>query len=466
MGVLDWFIAPKPKTANPANLLAKALFRYHNGGMPVQQIFDSPESTARFGYANNPDVYSVVNLVVKACLTVPETLYIATKDTANAKAKQALCAARGIHAPLTVFTKDLKEVTDGKLYNLLSSPNPTQSGSELKEFTLFFHAITGNAYEYGIGPDTGPNVGLQTEIHGVYPQMVELITAPDALGMVDGYKLLHTEVTAKAWEIMHFKTFNPLFDTNLSHLYGLSPLYAARNVVELGTAAYMSLWQVLHNGGLKGVFTLDGKDSSEAGSYTPQQAREFNSTLNQKMKSKDDIAVFLNEALRWQPLGISPVDMNLLEGLQFTKRGICDIYSVNSALLNDPENKTYNNMAEARKALYTNAVMPRLKAYESARGRWLISRYSKADNKQYVFGHDYSVIPELQEDTSKLYDTLEKVSFLTPDEKRSLMNWAEMGTDATRQLYVPGTHVPIDQLDTAIDAAEKQLALAGIDDYE
>jgi len=39
-------------------------------------------------------------------------------------------------------------------------------------------------------------------------------------------------------------------------------------------------------------------------------------------------------------------------------REICDLYAIDSALLNDPENKTYANKSEALKALYTHVILP------------------------------------------------------------------------------------------------------------
>jgi phage portal protein BeeE len=55
---------------------------------------------------------------------------------------------------------------------------------------------------------------------------------------------------------------------------------------------------------------------------------------------------------------MSSADMQLLEKGVVTTRTLCNVLGIDSSLLNDPENKTYNNRVEAEKAMYTNCIIP------------------------------------------------------------------------------------------------------------
>ncbi|MCX8113438.1 MAG: phage portal protein, partial [Bacteroidia bacterium] len=39
-------------------------------------------------------------------------------------------------------------------------------------------------------------------------------------------------------------------------------------------------------------------------------------------------------------------------------RELCNLFGLDSSLLNDPENKTYSNKTEAQKALFVNVIIP------------------------------------------------------------------------------------------------------------
>jgi HK97 family phage portal protein len=65
-----------------------------------------------------------------------------------------------------------------------------------------------------------------------------------------------------------------------------------------------------------------------------------------------------NSKLRYLEFGMSPKDLQLT-GTNIDKlRTICSAYNVDSSLFNDPANKTYSNMTEAKKAFYTDCVLP------------------------------------------------------------------------------------------------------------
>ncbi len=95
---------------------------------------------------------------------------------------------------------------------------------------------------------------------------------------------------------------------------------------------------------------------------------------------------------------ISSIDLQLLESEKVTLRELCNVYGVNSALFNDPDNKTYNNMKEAKKEMLTQVVLPELVALRDAFNRF----FSTEIGQGYYIDFDLTVFPELQEDMKEL----------------------------------------------------------------
>ena len=65
-----------------------------------------------------------------------------------------------------------------------------------------------------------------------------------------------------------------------------------------------------------------------------------------------------NKDLSFIQMAMSSTDLQLVEKGVINLRAICNVFGLDSSLFNDPANKTFNNRAEAEKALYTNAVIP------------------------------------------------------------------------------------------------------------
>ncbi len=55
---------------------------------------------------------------------------------------------------------------------------------------------------------------------------------------------------------------------------------------------------------------------------------------------------------------MSASDLSLIEQYNASIKDLCNIYSVPAVLLNNTESSTYNNVIEAKKTLYQNAVIP------------------------------------------------------------------------------------------------------------
>jgi phage portal protein BeeE len=62
--------------------------------------------------------------------------------------------------------------------------------------------------------------------------------------------------------------------------------------------------------------------------------------------------------VKYTPFGFKPSEMTANESQLEKLRTICSLYNVDSTLFNDKAASTYNNMQEAMKAFYNEAVLP------------------------------------------------------------------------------------------------------------
>ena len=97
-------------------------------------------------------------------------------------------------------------------------------------------------------------------------------------------------------------------------------------------------------------------------------------------------------------------------------------------------------MKEAKKALYQNAVIPELLKIKDELNRWLAPKFGE----KLCIEFDFSVIPELQEETDKVVEQLSKAWWITPNEKRAAMSYGK--DEQTSQLddyFIPANLIPI-----------------------
>jgi hypothetical protein len=261
-----------------------------------------------------------------------------------------------------------------------------------------------------------------------------------------------------AEDILHIKDFNPYYDGTGSHLYGQSPLRAELRSLTTNNEAVQTGVKYLQNQTARGILTSDEGDLNEV------QAQQLKDKFRKNFQGADNAGdvIITPKKLSWVNFGLNAADVSLIEQYNASIKDLCNIYSVPVQLLNNTESATYNNMKEAKKALYQNAVIPELNKIRDELNRWLAPMYGE----KLFIDFDYSAIPELQEENEKVVDQLSKAWWVTPNEKRRVMNY---GVDeeniALDNYYIPANLLPIetnempipDPIDEVDIEQEKQL---------
>lgn len=362
------------------------------------------------GYAKNSDVYAIIRKITSTASFIPWDLFDIKPDN----------------------EKEL--ITDGDLFTLLKCPNRLQTRADYTEEALLFLLSNGNSFTAGTIPE-----GFKTiQEYNVLPAQEVEIIAGNAIDPIGGYELLGArEIRFTTEEVMHIKYPNP-GARDERQLFGMSPLKAGFNSLQASNNTQLAMASIHKNMGISGIITDRGNRGMK-----PEQAKEMQDKWNAKQGASAFGKTLVTGAnIDFVKMGMSPTDLKLIEAGVLTLRQLCNIYSVDSSLFNDPANKTFNNRREAVKSLYTEAVLPNLWKLIANLNAWLIPGWSKQDNRNYQIELNLSNIEPLQEDRSDKSKRIieQRLSgILTGNEARQLLGNDKINLSEMDEIIISST---------------------------
>ena len=425
-----------------------------------ESILWNPENDETYineGYRKNATIYSLINIITKAATTIPFQVYEIDNKTDYKRYKamtSGLVDGNVLHKSEILKKRALVEIEDTELHMLLDRPNPMQSYNSFITEIIAFGKLTGNRYIYGIAPESGANAGKYKEMYVMPSQMMEIVSG-GIMQPVKSYRIEYNgQVDIPAEQICHIKDFNPYYDGTGSHLYGQSPLRAGLRSMTTNNEAVQTGVKYLQNQTARGVLMSEEGDINEV---QAQQLKDKFRSAHQGSNNAGDI-IITPKKLSWVNFGLNASDVSLIEQYNASIKDLCNIYHVPVQLLNNTDASTYNNMKEAKKALYQNAVIPELCKIRDELNRWLVPQFGE----KLCIDFDFSVIPELQEETEKVVNQMSQAWWLTPNEKRMAMNYGEdEDSDILNDYYIPANLIPVKdndisdiEMDNEIDVAK------------
>lgn len=434
------------KNAQNTNLnYNKAIYNWL--GESIVWNTENDDSYITEGYRKNATIYSLINLITKAATTIPFQIY-EVKNENDYKRYKSLTSGTidnsTINKAALLQKSSLVELQDTELHQLLERPNPAQSYNSFISELIAFGKLTGNRYIYGIGPETGTKVGKYSELYVMPSQIMEIVSG-GIMQPVEKYKIEYNgtfEIPAS--EICHIKDFNPYYDGSGSHLYGQSPLRAGLRTLTTNNEAVQTGVKYLQNQTARGLLM------SEEGDLNEVQAQQLKDKFRKQFQGSNNAGdvIITPKKLSWVNFGLNASDVSLIEQYNASIKDLCNIYNVPVQLLNNTDASSYNNMKEAKKALYQNAVIPELLKIKDELNRWLAPKYG---NKLCI-EFDFTVIPELQEEADKVVDQLAKAWWLTPNEKRSVMSYGiDEENETLNDYFIPANLIPTKVADVEVE---------------
>jgi len=447
MGLFDFFTKKKINTLFPTIPMNSQIAIER--GIVTWQGADQ-RSFVDDGYVANDIVYSIIKLITDKAKIAPFHVYKVVDEKA-AKKYKSLAAQKDINLKeLETLHKKAYELYTGdqRLNELLKYPNEEDCWSDLVEQWCGFKLITGNSFIYGKLIEAGNNQGKPYELFALPSQYMAIIANINVFPPTRaGYQLYYGQMWSfDTKEILHDKYFNPQWGVTGGQLYGQSPLRAAAKNLTRSNEAKTAAVASFQNGGPAGVLFMNDER------FDPTSGQAQAQALKTAVSQKGGAANFNSIAVSgykvdWKQIGLSPVELNIIESEKWDLKALCNIYGVPSQLLNDSDSKTYNNQREGEKALTLRCAIPLLNALTENLNRKLHTDWGYKGTNLYV-DYDLSVYGELEANKSEQTDWLDKAWWISPKQKLDIMNIEVpdyIPTEELEKLYIPTGLQTIDQ---------------------
>ena len=454
MAIFDFLKKKAPQTRPLSSVLPNwnqnASMVSINRGIVTWQGADA-QGFVNDGYVSNDIVYSIVNLIANKAKIAPFHVYKIIDQQAASQYKAAIQNPEQVKSwkELENLKKKAYELYDGdaRLNELLKFPNEEDTWSDLVEQWCAFKLVTGNTFVYGKIIEAGANKGKPLSLYVLPAQYRAIIANVEVFPpMRAGYQLYY----GKLWsftteEILHDKYFNPQWNITGNQLYGQSPLKAASRTVTRSNEAKTAAVSAFQNGGPAGVlFMNDDRFDPTSGA---EQAQALKKSVSEKAGSQNYNSIAVSGyKVDWKDIGLSPVELGILESEKWDMVSLCNIYGVPSQLLNDAANKTYNNQQEGEKALTLRCAIPLLISLRDNLNRKLQTDWGyKGENICVEF--DTSIYKELEANKVEQVDWLDKAWWLTPKQKYEQMGLEipdYINMEDLEKIYLPSNIAPMD----------------------
>jgi HK97 family phage portal protein len=327
-----------------------------------------------------PAVYACIRVLAESIAALPLITYIRMDDG------------------------DKERARDFSLYRLLhDAPNPLMTSFELRELFVGHLCLCGNAYCF-IEREGG-------EVVALWPLHPDKVTVE-----VSGRELVYkhqndgTEKVYPMSDILHIRGLSS------DGIVGYSPLTLLRDAFGYSKAVGEYSSSYFRN------------DASPGGILSTPQALSVQAHSNLKNawaegyqgKGKHHRTAIMDSDLKWQSIGVSPQDSQLIESQKFSVVEVARCFRVPLNLVMDYERSTYSNVTEQNRSFLTHTLQPWLTRIEQAISRSLLT---EAEKERYFVEHLTQGF--LRADTKTRFESYKiaiEAGFLTIDEVRQLEN--------------------------------------------
>ena len=367
MGLLDFLRGEKQSAANPSILAIS----------PQHAVFTQRnyEDFVIEGYQTNPYVYAAIRL--RGMLLGSIKLQV-----------------------VEIASDGSKRVLDQHpLLDLMRRPNPMKGGADFLSDHLVYKDISGNAYIEKAGFIERPD-----ELYNLRPDKVKVIVG-DSEQPVRGYEYGNRHpVFFPNEQVLHRMYLDPRDDW-----YGQSPLMAGGQSVDLSNEGRKWNISLLQNQAKpSGVL-------SAPGSLNDKAYNRLQKLISKRLSGAAAGRPLLAEGgLKWDQMGLSPTDMDWLDGQRLAAIESLVPLNVPPELIGISEAKTYGTFKEALRAVWVNGVLPEAESLMSDLNNWLTPGYG--DNIKLWF--DKNDIEVLAEDRKMIFDQNVAADWRTVNEKR------------------------------------------------
>ena len=408
------------------------------------------------GYNQNSTVYSIVSEASTKLASVP--CYLKKEKDGQKKAQhQRLLNMKG---QLSTADFAQKRILENKAYDQqeikepLANPNYYQSWSEYDALWETFMLLNGNAYQWMMCPQDGPNKGQPHQIFLLPSQYVQIVLKENykeslnSLNSVESpidYYILtigNSYIRFEAKDIIHTKFPNPNYDLNGAHLYGQAPLRAGLGDLKVSNETNDQNVKTMQSGGSYGF--IHGTDANRP--LTPEQAQALKEKL---VDMSMDITAMNRYSGSSAPIGFTKLSLDTKDLLPFeylshSAGEICNVFAWPADLLAVNGQSKYDNADVAWRMAISNRIQPDLRILQEAKNTHYYPRFKGYEGVTKIY--DTSELPEMQADMEKLTQWLKEAfdrGIISPDEYRMALKYPEVGDELMQTRFIRSGYVPL-----------------------
>jgi len=457
MGFLGDFFNKKAQKTTPANTNRplEMQFRFLANGQ-VQWFPRNAEEFITNGYLGNHAIFTIQDWKCQKVASAPslvyekrdEKTYKKYKNFIKGRTEESFMRARDIKH------KALTEITNHDMQKVLDKPNPFMSAFEFYYGLQAYVDLVGAGYIEGVRDSMDGVTGKIKEMYLPPAHQMVIVSGGISNPMKEFYLSSNPEVRISSQNVCQIRNFSPIYSTGYEHLYGLSRLHAARDIVysyNKGIEAEASIFEDRGVRTLVSPKNMTDSNGTSMNDLTVEQASDLRDNFNRKIKEVGSGGILFGTVeMNAINIGISPKDMGIVESKKMTKSDYCALYHIPDILFGwSDSNSTYNNLAESRKIALTDSVIPELEKLSDHLNGWLTESYDPGGKAGLVIGHDYEYFSEMQQDRKALVEWMDKANCLTIDERREMLNYgaADPKEENARKIIVSSNMKLLETMD-------------------
>lgn len=358
-----------------------------------------------------------------------------------------------------IRVKAFEQVDNHPFMDVMENPNPTMTGRELREASFAYYLITGNAIEYASVPGSGARAMNPVELWSIPSPCVKPVMSGDRRNPIAGYAVTYAyNKTIPREQIAHFKRFNPVSENQgyENSFWGYSPLGSSRTNISQKRYADTAQGSLFANMGPAGIIS---GNAIRQGDVTPELTKEQASAIQDRfiqehMGAKNAGSVVITPAdVKWQQIGLSPVDMGILDFNKDLERQICNAYGYPSQLLLPDGTLANSDAGDTR--VVTNCVLPLLRTFDDIRTHKLREWYG---DESLIYMSDTDVYPELETNKEELVRWMRSAMVFEDEEIREALGYGKEFDPS--KVLVPSSMVRLSDLDSG------ELEMEDVEDEE
>jgi HK97 family phage portal protein len=378
-------------------------------------------------YKTIPIIQAIISEIIDKASDAPPMI-MRVKDSASAKSYYRTAggiASKDSKVKMKAMrTKAFTQLENHPALDLFDNPNPYMTGKELREASMGYLLLTGNSIEYNATTGVGPRGKIPRQIWSVPSPCVDLVFQDSTVAPLKGYSISYMgkDSVIPEDQICHVKYFNPITSAeNIQETFwGLSPLRSATKMISQKRDADTAQGSLFKNMAPAGMIVGAGNDGyGELGEVEALAINKHFKDSHMGVYNAGDILV-TPANVRWEEIGLSPVDLQLIDWGKDIERQIARLYKYPDEML-ESGGVVANSEVGVLKFI-RNAVYPVISRYDKARTK-MIRQWYNDDSLVYMSDLDY--YPELQPDKGELVKWMRASNVFTQGEIRTALDYSE-----------------------------------------